>query len=516
MIRGQPDKRGDGDAGSSPSPSRSKRRTGRDAAAWNDPELFGGGEEEEDRYDSDRGDAHRHSGKPDKVTSTDEKWSAAAWNDPELFGGGEEEEDRYDSDRGDAHRHSGKPDKVTSTDEKWRRPSTFSGSEASDQEGKENAADTATAAAAADNRRTQRRTRQPPLSAASFLQSPEGAPADGLLSLYCNINYARDKLHKFKFFDRNAAREARKREYRKELKAAQALLALNARQPQRQKQTQELLQAEITVRSRRRLLARLEGEERLELREDLNTLMREIREGIVAFYPYNEHISRLARRLDKISAQPDMWAQYRPRLVQLHLSGFLNKWMDRGCPPDPYEMLQKQSRGDTATTAAAGEAAETGGPSYMEEDVGGPPDIPLEEEYPFPDEPWAQREPQTNSTEATKTAAPAQPNIEKAAAAAAGEAAETGGPSYMEEDIGGAPDIPLEEEYPFPDEAWAQREPQTNSTEATKTAAPAQPNIEKAAAGPSEEELKELRQKQMEAKARREKLRAAQRQQQTV
>ena len=33
-------------------------------------------------------------------------------------------------------------------------------------------------------------------------------------------------------------------------------------------------------------------------------------------------------------------------------------------------------------------------------------------------------------------------------------------------------------------------------------------------AGPSEEELKELRQKQMEAKARREKLRAAQQQQQ--
>ncbi|CDI83953.1 hypothetical protein, conserved [Eimeria acervulina] len=415
-IRGQPDKRGDGAAGFSPSPSTSKRRTGRDAAAWNDPELFGGEEDEWDRRDRDRA----------------------------LY-------------------LNGKPDKKPSADEKGRRSSTFSVPGESDQEGKENAADAA-AATPAESRRGQRRTRQPPLSAASFLQSPEGAPADGLLSLYCNLNYARDKLHKFKFFDRDAAREVRKKEYKKELEAAQALLAMNARQKRQQPQrTPELLQAEITVRSRRRQLARLAGEERLELREDLNTLLREVREGIVAFYPYNEHISRLARRLDKISAQPDLWAHHRPRLVQLHLSGFLKKWMDRGCPPDPYALLQQQTRGGTTTAAAAeaeGEEAETGGPSYMDEDVRGPPDLHEEEEYPFPyDEPWAQ----TNPTEATQVAAPAQPDTEKAAT----------GRIYVHT-----------------------------------------PKALMSGAGPSEEELKELRQKQMEAKARREKLRAAQQQQQ--
>lgn len=70
-IRGQPDKRGDGAAGFSPSPSTSKRRTGRDAAAWNDPELFGGEEDEWDRRDRDR--ALYLNGKPDKKPSADEK-----------------------------------------------------------------------------------------------------------------------------------------------------------------------------------------------------------------------------------------------------------------------------------------------------------------------------------------------------------------------------------------------------------------------------------------------------------
>lgn len=71
MIRGQQDKRGDGAEGFSHSPSTSKRRTGRDAAAWNDPELFGAEEEEENRHDRDR--VNRHRGKPDKIPTTAEK-----------------------------------------------------------------------------------------------------------------------------------------------------------------------------------------------------------------------------------------------------------------------------------------------------------------------------------------------------------------------------------------------------------------------------------------------------------
>ncbi|CDJ45809.1 hypothetical protein, conserved [Eimeria brunetti] len=429
------DKRGDGAEGSSPSPSpsaKARRRTGRDAAAWEDPELFGG--EEEEPYAEER----RPSG-------------------------------------AQGPRRSGKADKMYETSDKWRGAGTLSGSEASDQEDKENGAEeaptaaggaAAAAGAAADGRRGQRRARrQPPLTAASFLQTPEGAPADGLLSLYCSLNYAREKLHKFKFFSRNAAREARMQEYKKELKAAQALLAMHARQQQQQQQqqrqqhkSQELLQAEITVRSRRRQLARLAGEERLELREDLNTLLREVREGIVAFYPYNEHASRLARRLDKLSTQPQFWAQHRPRLVQQHLAGFLKKWMASGCPSDPYALLQKQMHSSSTAAAAADEEEEEGGGREG-----------------------------------------------------------AGGPSHMEEDLGGgAPDAHLQEEFPFPDEPWAQYEPETKPATAKKAADTAQTDMQTDAPGPSEEELRELRQKQMEAKARREKLRAAKLQQQAV
>ena len=200
--------------------------------------------------------------------------------------------------------------------------------------------------------RPQRRHRQPPLSAASFLLSADGTPTDGLLSMYCNINYSRDELHKFKFFDRQVYRDAKKEECKKELRAARAMLNMNDRKGQRRdgpqdddlnlhERRQEVLRAGVTLKTKKRHLARLEVEERMELREDLNTLLSDIREGLVACYPYNEHLSRLSRRLDKISTHPELWAKYRPRLVHLHMNGFLRKWKDAGYPRDANKLLRK-------------------------------------------------------------------------------------------------------------------------------------------------------------------------------
>ncbi|OEH79558.1 hypothetical protein cyc_08050 [Cyclospora cayetanensis] len=200
--------------------------------------------------------------------------------------------------------------------------------------------------------RHQRKQRQPPLSANSFLFNADGSPNDGILSMYCSINYSKEKLHRFKFFQVQEDRDARKEECKKELRAAQALLAIHLRggkatdKPRlgqddlQQQQTQEVLRAGVLVKNKKRYLARLAVEERVDLRDDLNTLLSEIRESLVLCYPYNEHLSRLARRLDKISTHPDLWAKYRPRLVKMHVHGFLERWKYAGYPPNPSKLLQ--------------------------------------------------------------------------------------------------------------------------------------------------------------------------------
>lgn len=182
----------------------------------------------------------------------------------------------------------------------------------------------------------------------------DGAPTDGLLSLYCNVNYSRDKLQKFKFLDRHEAREAKREECKRELHAAQLIIDMNSRKEQRSvrpreeevdlrkrhQEQQEVLRAGITIRNKKRQLARLAVEERVDLRDALNNLLSEIREGLVTCYPYNEHLSRLCRRLDKISTHPELWAKYRPRIVQLHINDFFQKWGAAGYPPQPHKLLQ--------------------------------------------------------------------------------------------------------------------------------------------------------------------------------
>lgn len=198
--------------------------------------------------------------------------------------------------------------------------------------------------------RAQRKRRQPPLDASSFLMNSDGSANDGLLSMYCNLNYAKDKLHKFKFLDRQESRDARKEEFRKDLQAAQEFLDMKSCRERRsnespnsrsdgQQSRKEVLRLSVIVKTKKKQLARLAAEERVDLRDDLNTLLSEIRGGILACYPYNEHLSRLSRRLGKISTQPELWAKYRPRLVQLHTTGFLRKWEDAGCPANPHILL---------------------------------------------------------------------------------------------------------------------------------------------------------------------------------
>lgn len=172
--------------------------------------------------------------------------------------------------------------------------------------------------------------------------------------MYCNLNYSREKVHKYKFVERFEARDACRGECEKELRAAEAIITMNNRKQQwsnqpgtfrselheRRSVEQEMLKASVILKRKQRQIARLAAEERLDLRNDLNTLLSEIREQLVTFYPYNEHLSRLARRLDKISTHQEMWAKYRPKLVQLHLAGFLQKWEDAGCPLRPHKLLQ--------------------------------------------------------------------------------------------------------------------------------------------------------------------------------
>ncbi|KAL8426911.1 hypothetical protein ACSSS7_007964 [Eimeria intestinalis] len=318
MTSVKADKRNDGASASpSPSPQRKHPRKGRDAAAWEDPDLFG---------DADG-----------------------------LHEGEEVDEGRFNHEG-----HAGKKGKRRSKHQVVSKHSSASSSAAEDAAA---APDTAAAESASSRHRVQRRQRQPPLHASAFLLNPDGSPKDGLLSLYCNVNYALDKLHKFKFLDTLDSREQLRDEHTRELEAAHALLAMHSRKREQNRSEgppprggvggdvastprvygqQEVVRATITVKHRKRQLARLAAEERLYLREDLNTLLNEIREGLIACYPYNEHLSRLSRRLDKISTQPDLWAKYRPRLVQLHKSNFLQKWEQAGCPLQPHMLLHAE------------------------------------------------------------------------------------------------------------------------------------------------------------------------------
>ncbi|KAL8275130.1 hypothetical protein Esti_001009 [Eimeria stiedai] len=408
------DKRNDDASASLSRSPRRKHRTGRDAAAWEDAELF------EDADDLPHG---------------------------EEAGDGRFNEEGQEGKQG-----------------KRRLSNSSASSTAADAA----AAQDPAAAAESSRPRAQRRQRQPPLHASAFLLNADGSPKDGLLSLYCNLNYSLDKLHKFKFLDTLNSREQRRDEHTRELQAAHALLAMHSRKREQKESErlppqeegaggvdpsprvygqQEAVRAAVTVKHRKRQLARLAAEERLYLREDLNTLLGEIREGLLACYPYNEHLSRLSRRLDKISTQPDMWAKYRPRLVQLHKSNFLHKWEEAGCPLQPHKLLHAE------------------GPSAgLEADANRRP-----EEAP----------------------------------------ADAADPSDA---VWGEPEASLHAADPWDRQ---QSGSQTNAADKSTSTEPQdyRQNGEEIQ-GPSAEQLEELRQKQLEARARREKLRAARLQQQ--
>ncbi|KAL8439736.1 hypothetical protein Efla_002638 [Eimeria flavescens] len=331
------DKRTEGASLSSSSPSPQRpRRTGRDAAAWEDADLFGEAEEA-----SSGGEFAAGSPKAD----SDGK--------PSLK-------------KQQAGRSTGNCTRAAAC-----RCSNFLFlfSVYSDPSSASHAAEAeASAPAAAEGPRVQRRQRQPPLQASSFLLHADGSQTDGLLSLYCSLNYARERLHKYKFVDTQEERDRQTEECERELQAAEALQTLHAHQQQqgaapaansnaRVYSQQEAARAAAVIQRRKRQLARLAAEERLYLREDLNTLLTQIREGLLACYPYNEHLSRLARRLEKISTQPALWAAHRPRLLQLHKANFLRRWEDAGWPAQPHKLLQPE----TDTAGGGGEGGGRGG-----------------------------------------------------------------------------------------------------------------------------------------------------------
>lgn len=219
--------------------------------------------------------------------------------------------------------------------------------------GRASAANDSAAAQAASK---SKRRRQGPMSAACFIKTEAGEPRDGLLKMYCSINAKNECLKLFRFLQNDEARQGQLKRARAEVEAAKASLAAHRRRPLPQESSaaaarrQEVLQASASLRAQRRHCLRLAAAERLELRDDLNLLLSSLREGLVECYPTNEHMLGIARRVERISTGPLLWARQRPLLLKRHKEGFFEQWRKAGAPEDPLQVLGEPCPGDAAAT----------------------------------------------------------------------------------------------------------------------------------------------------------------------
>lgn len=207
--------------------------------------------------------------------------------------------------------------------------------------------------------------RQPPMTVETFYsaQAEEGGgkeedKRDGLLDIYCRLNYMRTHDKKFNTLN-HVERRQEIAELEKDVKELKKVV-------QSEKSRGEPLQrgwgaksskaAEVQLNLKMKRLATMKAKRCRDLRDDLNLLLKALGDELGAIYPYNESLERMSQRLDQFSWKAPAWIGYRPLLLQSHKNGFYDKWLASGCPEPPHSLsMHNRSADHRGSNPAAAE-----------------------------------------------------------------------------------------------------------------------------------------------------------------